>query len=715
MKKINKTPAVKIQELIDQMTLTEKIGQLVLVDKSWDQDIPSLIREGRIGSLLTIRNPEEINEFQKIAVDESRLGIPLLFGNDVIHGYKTILPIPLAQACSWNLDLIHEAEVMVAKEALAAGTQWNYSPMVDVTRDPRWGRVAEGSGEDTFLTSQIAKTRIEAYQRENLHPFWRMAACVKHFAGYGAPIGGKDYNSVTMSEEHLRQVHLPPFKAAIDAGAASIMTAFHDLNGIPATINKLLLKKILRDEWGFSKVITSDFDSIGELIHHRVAKDHYEAAKLAALAGVDIDMMGNAYHYHLEELVDEGIVPEQWIDDAVIRILELKEFTGILEAPYIDLSATQTTFSTPDNLQIAANLALESIVLLKNEKDILPLSSDLKNIALIGPFIDERDALLGCWRCEGNPDQVETIFEVLSKALPDKKIKHARGCDIEGTEVEISKIEQVLDVADACVMLVGESAEMSGEAHSRAYLGLPGAQAELIKIVHQARIPLILVIISGRPLAIPLEIGAADAVLLAMHGGTKAGEAIAQTIVGKNNPSGKLPISLPVSEGQIPVYYAHNSTGRPIDSNGTIQFNQEHKSKYLDIPNAPLFPFGFGLSYSKFEYSNFKCNHSKIKNGDTVKLEISVTNIGNCSGKDIIQLYIQDEIASKAVPIKELKGFAKISLEPGETKDVVFWIETSRLGYFDETMDYTVEPGVFNIYIGSDSKAPCLGFIEIIQ
>ena len=696
------------------MTLTEKIGQLVLVDKSWDQDIPSLIREGKIGSLLTIRNPEEINEFQKIAVEESRLGIPLLFGNDVIHGYKTILPIPLAQACSWNLDLIHDAEVMVAKEALAAGTQWNYSPMVDVSRDPRWGRVAEGSGEDTFLTSQIAKTRIEAYQKEDIHPSWRMAACVKHFAGYGAPIGGKDYNSVIMSEEHLRQVHLPPFKAAIDAGAASIMTAFHDLNGIPATINKLLLKMILRDEWGFSSVITSDFDSIGELIHHRVAKDHRDAAKLSALAGVDIDMMGNAYHYHLEELVDEGIVPELWIDDAVMRILKLKEFTGILENPYIDLLTSQSTYQILDNLQIAADLARESIVLLKNENDILPISNDLKNIALIGPFVDERDALLGCWRCEGNPDQVETIFEAMSNILPDKNIRFTRGCDIEGIEVDITGIEQVLEGADACVLLVGESAEMSGEAHSRSYLGLPGPQAELIRIVNQAGIPLILVILSGRPLAVPAEISEADAVLLAMHGGVKAGEAIVQTIIGENNPSGKLPMSFPISEGQIPVYYSHSSTGRPIDSNGTIQFNQEHKSKYLDIPNEPLFPFGFGLSYSKFEYSNFKSSHSKIINGDTVKLEISVSNNGNYSGKEIIQLYVQDEIASKAVPVKELKGFTKISIAPGETKKVEFLVDTSQLGYIDETMEYTVEPGIFNIYIGSDSNAPCLGSIEII-
>lgn len=696
-----------LENLIKQMTLEEKIGQMVQADVHWSQDIKQLIKQGRIGSMLSLQDTKLINGLQKIAVEESRLGIPLIFGNDVIHGYKTILPIPLAQACSWNMDLIFEADSVAAGEALASGTQWNFAPMVDVCRDPRWGRIAEGGGEDPYLNARIAEQRVKAYQRT--HPGnRRMAACVKHFAGYGAPIAGKDYNSVDMSKRQLYETYFPPFKQAIQAGAASLMTAFHDLNGIPATANKFLLCQVLRQEWEFDGVVISDYDAIGELIQHRVAKDHREASLLAARAGVEVDMTGNAYHFHLSSLVTKGLVDESWINKAVYRILALKQYLNIFEKPYVEEKDEKEIFLTPKNLDTTRKMAEESIVLLKND-GCLPIETPGKNIAVIGPLADDPGAILGCWKCAGDPHKTETVLHAIKKKYSESKIRYCPGCTIDGSSIDREGISRALDGADVCLLFTGESAEMSGEAHNRAYLGLPGVQNSLVELVAEYRIPTVLVVMSGRPLVLTGLVSRVDAVVLALHGGSKAGEALANIIDGTVNPSGKLPVSLPRAEGQIPLYYAYNSTGRPIETKGVIQFNKEHKTKYLDLDHTPLYEFGYGLSYTTFTYSNYQCNKTEIKPGEEIRFSISVTNTGRRAGKETVQVYLQDCVASIARPVKQLYRFHQLFLQPDETTEILFTIDSEELGFFNEEGKVVLEPGEFSIFIGPSSNAPLCG------
>ncbi|NMB89944.1 MAG: hypothetical protein GYA17_16420, partial [Chloroflexi bacterium] len=572
----------RIEDLLQQMTLDEKVGQLVQADVYWKQDVPQMVRDGRVGSMLSIRDPRTINVYQRIAVEESRLGIPLLFGNDVLHGYRTIFPIPLAMACTWNPGLVADVAAAISIEAAAAGTTWNFSPMVDLCRDPRWGRVAEGAGEDPYLGSAMAAAWVRGFQAGDLPGGRGMAACVKHFGGYGGAEAGRDYNTVDMSERRLRDDYLPPYRAALEAGAATLMTAFNELNGIPATADPFLLQDVLRREWGFQGVVISDYDAIGELIFHGLVADHHQATLCSAQAGVDVDMMGDAYPFHLAALVREGLVDEAWITAAARRVLALKFRLGVFTAPYIEEGLTNKVFLRPEALELGRQAAVQAAVLLKNEGNLLPLAAEGRRIALIGPLADDRSALLGSWSCEGRAEDTPTLLESLRQALPaEGQVHFAPGCEIDGPQADIPAACEAARAADVVVLALGESEGMSGEAHSRAHLGLPGRQQELLEAVAATGRPLVVVLVCGRPLAIPWMEQHAGAILLAWQGGTSSGPALADVLLGHAAPGGRLCISLPRCEGQIPIYYARKNTGRPADLGGVTQFNQSHKSVYL--------------------------------------------------------------------------------------------------------------------------------------
>lgn len=706
----------RIETLLGQMTLEEKIGQMVQADLTWNQDVEQLIRQGRIGSLLSIRNPMIIQAYQKIAVEESRLGIPLLVGNDVIHGYRTIFPIPLAMSSTWDPSLVEEVARVIAVEAAAAGTSWNFGPMVDICRDPRWGRIAEGAGEDPFLGAQMAAAWVRGFQSPNLPDGRRLAACAKHFAAYGEAEGGRDYNTVDISEPTLRDVHLPPFHSALAAGALTMMTAFNELNGIPASVNPHLLQDILRREWGFDGVIISDYDALGELILHGYAQDHRQAAQQSLLAGVDVDMMGNAYHFHLAELVASGQVPESLIDDAVRRILGLKFRLGLFENPYVDEKLADQYLFHPAHKVLALKAAEESLVLLQNQGQLLPIREGVKTIALIGPLADERKSLLGCWSFDGRAEETPTLLESLQNSLPpDVRLLYARGCAIDGTEVDDHAAVEAANQADLVILAVGESSEMSGEAHSRAHLDLPSAQPQLVERLAQTQKPLAAVVFSGRPLTLARLANQAQAILLAWHGGTCTGQAIANALLGKTNPSGKLTASFPKDVGQIPVYYAHKNTGRPANAGGTLQFNKMHRAVYLDEATDPLYPFGYGLSYTEFRYSDLVVGTPRLRKEDTLVVTATVTNVGNRKGSEIAQCYVRDLVGSMTRPVKELKGFAKITLQAGEAQPVRFEIPAATLCFYGPHMETIVEAGDFKVWIGPDSHSGLEGTFTIID
>ena len=701
------------QALLDQMTLREKVGQMVQADLSWKQDVKQLLREGRIGALLSIREPKIINEHQHIAVEESRLHIPVLMGNDIIHGYRSIFPIPLALASTWNPELIEAVARVTTAEALATGTTWNYTPMVDVSRDPRWGRIAESGGEDAFLNSAIAQAWVRGIQNYRDANGRRVASCVKHYAAYGASESGKDYNSTDLSERRLREEYLPPYKAAVDAGVMTLMTSFNDLNGVPATANTLLLQQILRREWGFNGVVVSDYDSIGELINHGFARDHKEAALRSILAGVDIDMMGNAYHFHLAELVEEGKVPLELIDAAVLRILELKYDLNLFSAPYIDEGKINSATLQPETLNLAEKSAAESMVLLKNELSLLPLKAAGKKIALIGPLAEERQSLMGCWCFDGQAQDVETLHEALQRNLPNNELTVTPGCSLNGNETDFSEAINAALQANVVILAIGEADTMSGEAHSRAHLGLPGSQQALVDAVLATHKPIIAAVFAGRPLAITELAQQVPALLMAWHGGTRTAQAFCDILLGKVNPSGKLSASFPRSVGQIPVYYAHKSTGRPIESTGTLQFNQAHKSSYLDESNAPLFPFGYGLSYAEFTYSRLNVLTPKVSRSGSLKVSATVTNTGKVAGTEIVQLYVRDLVGVVTRPVKELKAFKRVTLAPAESAKVEFELPAAKLTFLDLELKPILEAGEYKVWIAPNSAEGLEGQFEL--
>ncbi len=707
----------QVDALLAQMTLEEKVGQMNQVGPHWGgAALEDAIRAGQVGSLLNVWDVARINHLQRVAVEESRLGIPLLIGTDVIHGYRTIFPIPLAEACTWDPELVERAARAAADEAAASGTDWIFAPMVDIARDPRWGRVAEGSGEDPFLGCLMAEARVRGFQAAGLAGGRRIAACPKHYVAYGAAEGGKDYNTVDISERTLRDIYLPPFKAAFDAGAGTVMSSFNEIGGVPSSANAFILRQILRDEWGWEGVVLSDYDAIGELIQHGVAADLREAALKAVLAGEDIDMMSHAYSQHLVDLVQEGMVPLARVDEAVRRVLRLKIMLGLFEHPYTDELLQGQVLLQPAYQDLALEMARRSMVLLRNAGDLLPLSEDIRSIALIGPLADDQEDLLGCWACDGRPEDVETVLMGFQAVLPSEVVlTHVKGCAIEGDEdLDIAGAVRAAQHAQAAVLVLGESAMMSGEAHSRAHLGLPGRQQELLEAVVATGRPVVVVVMSGRPLVLSWMAEHVPAILLGWHGGIRAGRAVAEILLGRVSPAGRLPISFPRAEGQIPVYYAHKSTGRPVHERGVIQFNREHKSQYLDESTLPLYGFGYGLTYTSFTYSDLEVETPQLGLDDTVRVSVTVTNTGQRAGEEVVQLYVQDLVGEVTRPVRELKGFTRVWLAVGESRRVRLSVPVQALGFHGLDLRYRVEPGMFRVWVGPNAYEGLEGTFSVV-
>jgi beta-glucosidase len=703
----------KVNALLKQMTLEEKIGQLNQYTGNNQATGPitinlnkeTEIKQGLIGSMLNVLGTQYTRQYQELAM-QSRLKIPLLFGQDVIHGYKTTFPIPLAEAASWDLDAMELSARIAATESAASGIHWTFAPMVDIARDPRWGRVMEGAGEDTYLGSRIAAARVKGFQGK-LGDVNSVMACVKHFAAYGAAVGGRDYNSVDMSERMLWETYLPPFKAALDAGAATFMNSFNDLNGIPATGNKYLQRDILKGKWNFQGFVVSDWGSIGEMVNHGYVKDNKEAALAAITAGSDMDMESNAYRYHLAELVKENKVPIALIDDAVKRILRKKFELGLFDDPYkyCNPEREQAALNNPEHRKAAREVAAKSIVLLKNDNAILPLSKSIKTIAFIGPLVKEHKQNMGFWAVE-LPDldydkQVVSQWEGLqNKVSKNTQLLYAKGCETTGDSKEgFAEAVAVANQADVVVLSVGESWNMSGEAKSRSNIHLPGVQEELIKVIQATGKPVVVLINAGRPLIFNDTADTVPAILYTWWLGTEAGNAIADVLFGDYNPSGKLPMSFPREEGQIPIYYNHFNTGRPAPNDTATNY----VSAYTDLKNSPRFPFGYGLSYTTFEYSDLKLSQNKIKSNETIEVSVTITNSGKIAGEEVVQLYLRDKVGSVVRPIIELKDFQKIKLNAGESKTIQFHIDKEKLSFYNAALHWITEPGDFDLMIGSSS------------
>jgi beta-glucosidase len=706
----------KVDDLLAKMTLQEKIGQMnQLTGMGLSNDMISQIKSGKVGSIINETNVKTINELQHNAVENSRLGIPLIFGRDVIHGFKTIFPIPLGQAATWNTQIVEDGARIAAIEATSVGIRWTFAPMIDITRDPRWGRIAESFGEDPYLNSVMGAAMIKGFQGEKLSDPISMAACAKHFAGYGATEAGKDYNTSWIPELQLRDVYLPPFKVAVDASAASFMCSFNDINGVPSSGNEFLNRQILRKEWKYDGVLVSDWGSMEQMINHGVCSNLKDAGKTAVKAGVDMDMMGYVYIGNLEELVKSGAVSEELIDEAVRNILRMKFRLGLFENPY-----TKVTFAMPfyadDALQKASQAALESAVLLKNDNNTLPLTEKIKSVAIIGPLSDAPADQLGTWCFDAEPQHSVTPLEAIRKTfgnqvkvIAEKGLAYSRDTNPKG----IAKAVAAASKADVILYFAGEEAILSGEAHCRADISLPGVQSELLSALKKTGKRVVLIVMAGRPLTIGKELKEADAVLYAFQGGTMAGPALADLIFGKAVPSGKLPVTFPRMVGQVPVYYAHKMTGRPakdiimIDDIpvGAPQTSLSNTSYYIDAGDSPLFPFGYGLSYTTFNYSDPKISKTEISDGEKLTVECSITNTGKYDAAEVAQFYIRDLVASLARPVRELKGFQKLFLKSGETRKVSFTLNRDQLAFWNADMVKRTEPGEFQVWISTDSQS----------
>jgi len=704
----------KVNALLKKMTIEEKIGQLnqYTGDNSATGPITinpnkqAEIKAGLVGSMLNIIGTKYTRQYQELAM-QSRLKIPLLFGQDVIHGYKTTFPIPLAEAASWDLPAIELAARVAATEAAASGIHWTFAPMVDIGRDPRWGRVMEGAGEDTYLGSKIAYARVKGFQGNKLGDLNSVMACVKHFAAYGAGVGGRDYNSVDMSERMLLETFLPPFKAALDAGAATFMNSFNDLNGIPATANAHLQRDILKGKWNFQGFVVSDWGSIGEMVAHGYSKNLKEAAYAAITAGSDMDMESNAYRYHLAELVKEGRVSIDLIDDAVKRILRKKYELGLFDDPYrySDDKRAEKALSNPDNRKAALEVAEKSIVLLKNENQTLPLSKNLKTIAFIGPMVKEYKANMGFWSVElPSVDYDKWVVSqwdgLQNKVGKNTKLLYAKGCEVDGDNKDgFAEAIAAAKQADVVVLSIGERRDMSGEAKSRSDLHLPGVQEDLVKAIQATGKPVVVLVNAGRPLIFNWTADNVPAIVYTWWLGTEAGNAIANVLFGDYNPSGKLPMTFPREVGQVPIYYNHFSTGRPAKD----EDSKNYVSAYIDLKNSPKFPFGYGLSYTKFDYSGLKLSSTKIKSNETIKVSFQLSNVGRVAGEEVVQLYLKDKFGSVVRPVLELRDFQKVKLNAGESKTIEFTIDKEKLSFYNDTLEWTAEPGDFEVMIGSSS------------
>lgn len=708
-----KTIDQKVDSVLKLMTLDEKIGQMNQYNGPWaatgpltgSDDIIAQIKAGKVGSMLNVTGVNRTTQLQNLAM-QTRLKIPMLFGQDIIHGYRTNFPIPLAEAASWDLDAMEKSARIAAIEASAAGVHWTFAPMVDIARDPRWGRVMEGAGEDTYLGSLIAKARVKGFQGNGFGNTDALMACAKHFAAYGAAVGGRDYNSVDMSLRQFHEVYLPPFKAAADAGAATFMNSFNDLNGIPATGNKYLQRDILKGEWKFKGFVVSDWGSIGEMIQHGYSKDNYEAAWQAANAGSDMDMESRSYTQHLAKLVKEGKVKMSVIDDAVRRILQKKFEMGLFDDPlkYSNEEREKQYWNKAEHLTVARDMAKKSIVLLKNEKQLLPLSKKTQTIALIGPFVKVKSDNNGFWSYDWPDDstRVTSLWEGVQKKVDDgSKLLYAKGCNINDTlTAGFADAVHVASQADVVVLSVGEARDMSGEAKSRSNIHLPGVQEELVKAVMATGKPVVVLISAGRPLVFNWTADNAPAILYTWWLGTEAGNAIADVLFGDYNPSGKLPMTFPLSEGQIPIYYNHYFTGRPARNDS----DKLYRSAYIDLSIYPKYPFGYGLGYSNFTYSDISLSAVSFKPGQSITASVTVTNNGKYDGKETVQLYTRDITASVVRPVKELKGFQQVFLKAGESKKITFTVTANDLRFYNDKLQYIYEPGDFKLFIGGNSR-----------
>lgn len=701
----------KANELLGKMSLDEKIGQMTLFTTYADATGPTPqngnledhIRKGTCGNVFNARSVAAIRRLQQMAVEETRLKIPLLFGYDVIHGHKTIFPIPLGEAASWNLKGMENSARIAAAEATACGLNWTYAPMVDIARDPRWGRIAEGAGEDTYLGSLIARARVRGLQGADPMDQGTILACVKHYAAYGAAQAGRDYNTVDISDRTLQEVYLPPFRAAVEEGVMSLMTSFNEINGTPATAHEPLVKHVLRDQWGFRGIVVTDYTAINEMVLHGSAKDLAAAAQQALTAGVDMDMQGSAYLKHVKELVASGALTEAQVDDAVRRILKIKFMLGLFEDPYRYCDPVRETNAvfTAEHLDAAYQMACESMVLLKNERGVLPIKPGA-NIAVIGPLAEAREDLLGSWRADGDAARVETILSAVRRANAGGRVRFETGCDVNSDRRErFAPAVQAARNSDLVLMILGETSNMSGEAASRTSINLPGVQTELLREIKKAGKPIVLVLINGRPLALEEEVRLADAMLEAWQPGTMGGRAVADVLFGIKNPVGKLPVTFPRNLGQVPIFYNTKNTGRPINPKLP---NEKYVSRYLDAPNEPLFPFGFGLNYSTFTCSAPILNKTQIEPGTKITVSVTVENTGKRDGSEVVQLYSQDLVGSVTRPLRELKGFERVALKAGEKKEVKFMLGEEDLRFYRADMTWGSEPGQFSVYVGFNSR-----------
>jgi len=705
---------VKIDSILQSMSLDQKIGQLNQLNaRNASDELKNQVRSGRVGSLLNL-DPAHIEEFQRIAMEESNTKIPLVFARDVIHGYRTILPIPLGMASSFNPELVKQGARISAVEATSDGIRWAFSPMIDVSRDSRWGRIAESFGEDPLLNATMGVAMIEGLQNHDLSHPQSMAACAKHFVGYGAAIGGRDYNSTEIGERTLRNIYFPPFEAAVKAGAASVMTAFNDNDGVPATGNSYLFKDVLRDEWAFNGVVVSDWNAVGEMIVHNFASNNKDAAAKAMQAGVDVDMMSYAYVNHLEELVKEDIISERDIDEAVKNLLRMKMRLGLFDnAPYS--APEESPILSQEHLDVARKMAVESVVLLKNENDILPLKESLSSIAIIGPMADAPHDQMGTWVFDGRKEDTQTPLNAFREVLGERvTINYVPGLEYsrDTNRSQFRRARRAVAKSDVALVFLGEESILSGEAHSLADIRLQGAQRELLDELARTKTPIVLVVMAGRALTLEHEINLSDAVLYAWHPGTMGGPALVDLIMGKTSPSARLPITFPRHVGQIPIYYNHNLTGRPVTGNPTLiedipreaaQSSLGNKSYYLDYGTQPLFPFGFGLSYTTFAYDNMVVITPEISRTDSLVVRIDISNTGNVTASEIAQLYISNKAGSIVRPVKELKAFRKAEIKPGETKTLEFILTPEDFAYTGLDFTREINSGNYEITIGPNS------------
>jgi len=734
----------RVEPLLAQMTLEEKVGQvnqLFYISQFMKPEMfEQGIREGKIGSLLFVTDPAIVNRFQKVAVEQSRLKIPLLFGFDVIHGFHTIFPVPLALASSWDTALVERAQTIAAREARAVGVRWTFAPMLDIARDPRWGRIVEGAGEDPYLGSRMAAAQVRGFQGADASSPGHLLACMKHFAGYGAAVGGRDYDSAYISDAELYNVYLPPFKAAVDAGVGSAMSAYMDLNDVPATGNAFLLRDVLRKDWGFKGFVVSDADAVGNLVTHGFAEDKADAAARALTAGVDMEMtfpgggVGGAYSSSLAKLVQDGRVSMAQLDEAVRRILEAKFKLGLFENPYVDESRVASIHNDPEHRRLARVAAQRSMVLLRNEGNLLPLTKDdpkVKSVAVIGPLADSKRDIRGSWSFVDDVSKAVTVLEgIRAKVGPSVKVEYAQGVGIARaypsmfemftgprptpwndakSREEFDKAVALARSSDLVVLVLGEHEEMSGEAASQSDMELPGRQRELLEAVSATGKPVVLVLVNGRPLDISWAASHVPAILEAWHPGTEGGNAVADLLYGDATPGGKLPITWPRNAGQIPIYYAHNLTQHPESA-------PDFKSRYWDIPTSPLYPFGYGLSYATFAYSNLRVNKPEAKLGEALEVSVDVENTGRRPGEEVAQVYIHQRAGSASRPVRELKGFERIALAPGEKRTVRFTLGRPELTYWSAAAKtWVLEPATFDLWAGGDSNASLATTFRVVK